>query len=308
MVYTNFTGIRDHITVSCQPIKGKDMRLSQIRDEVEVTIRLEKLDSLKPHEKTDPKAVDQLAQEIETDGIQKDPIIVEKESRVVLDGMHRLAALKKLSCKNALSYFVPYKDVRVDRWYRSLISNQAIPTIQFLESMQRLDKFNIEYTDDPQEAEKFVKESKAAGALITKDKSILISNKDAVKDLVEIYNHLELIEILFKLHFSIRTRYCAKVEIERNDVVGVLVPPLVNKKDVITAAKSGVLFPLKSTRHILKIRPLSIDLPLSFLQDEDIYTKNEKLKTFLQQRKIHYHPEGMEIRGRTFEESILCYD
>ncbi|MFX1466245.1 MAG: ParB N-terminal domain-containing protein, partial [Promethearchaeota archaeon] len=80
------------------------MNSSQIRKYVESDIRLEKLDYLQPHEKTAFKAVDQLAQEIEKDGFQKDPIIVEKNSMVVLDGMHRLAALKKLSCKTALCY------------------------------------------------------------------------------------------------------------------------------------------------------------------------------------------------------------
>ncbi len=286
------------------------MDLLQSRKEIEEVIRLEKLEFLQPHEKTDPKAVEQLAQEIEADGVQKDPIIVtiENENMVVLDGMHRLAAFKKLSCKNILCYFVPYKDVRVDRWCRLFISNQTIPSIHMIESMQRLDKFDIEYSNDPQEAAKFVNEGTVAGALITKEKSILINSKHAIKDLVEMYNHLILIEILFKFHFNIEVKYSSKVAIEKNEVVGVLVPPIVNKKNVIKAAKSGVLFPLKSTRHILKIRPLSIDLPLNFLQGDDIHTKTEHLSTFLQKKKIHFHPKGMEVRGRTYDESILCYE
>lgn len=284
------------------------MHSSQIRKHVESDIRLENLDALHPHEKTDPKAVNQLAQEIEADGLQKDPIIVEKDSRVVLDGMHRLAALKKLACTSILCYLVPYKDALVDRWCRLLISNQTIPLIQLIESMQRLDKFDIEYINDPHEAAQFVNESKAAGALITKEKSILINNKYPIKDLVEIYNYLMFVAVLFRFHFNINARYSSKIEIERKDVVGVLVPPIVNKKDVIKAAKSNVLFPLKSTRHILKIRPLSIDLPLSFLQEENIEGNNEKLKSFLHQKKINYLPRGTKIRGRTYEEAILQYE
>jgi len=283
------------------------MNSSQIRKYVESDIKLEKLDYLQPHEKTAFKAVDQLAQEIEKDGFQKDPIIVEKNSRVVLDGMHRLAALKKLSCKTALCYFVPYEDVRVDRWCRIFISNQDISLIELIESMQRLEKFDIAYTEDPQEAAKRVNEGTVAGALITKEKSVLFNSNLAIKDLVEIYNHLILVEVLFKFHFNIEVKYSSKIEIEKKDVVGVLVPPIVNKKDVIMAAKSGVLFPLKSTRHIPKIRPLSIDLPLKFLQGEDIRTKTEHLGTFLQKKKIHFHPKGTEIRGRTYEETVLRY-
>ena len=284
------------------------MNSLQIRNVVESDIRLEKLDSLLPHEKTAFKIVDQLAQEIENDGFQKDPIIVERDSSVVLDGMHRLAAFKKLSCKTVLCYFVPYKDVSVNRWYRRFISNQTIPSIQMIESIQRLDKFDIAYTKDPQEAVKLINEGSVAGALITKEKSILINSKEEIKDLVEIFNHLILIEVLFKFHFNIEVKYSSKIEIEKKDVVGVLVPPIINKKDVIMAAKSGILFPIKSTRHIVKIRPLSIDLPLKFLHGDDINTKTEQLSIFLQKKKIHFHPKGMEIRGRTYDESVLCYE
>ncbi|MFX1519189.1 MAG: ParB N-terminal domain-containing protein [Promethearchaeota archaeon] len=283
------------------------MRLLQIREEVETAIRLEKLESLRPHEKTDPKVVEQLAHKIEIDGIQKDPIIVDRDSNVVLDGMHRLAALKKLSCTNTLCYFVPYKHVEVDRWYRLFVSNQTVPAISMIESMQRLDKFDIEYTDDPQEATKFINESKAAGALITKEKSILIKNKEAVKDLVDIYNHLRFIELLFIFHFGIRIKFASKIEIEGKDVIGVLVPPKLSCKDVIIAAKSKILFPLKSTRHIPKIRPLSVNLPISFLRDKEIQEKNKELKTFLHQKKIQLFPRGMEINGRAYEEAILQY-
>ncbi len=283
------------------------MSSSQIRYAVESDIRLEKLDYLQPHEKTAFKAVDQLSQEIEKDGFQKDPIIIEKNSMVVLDGMHRLAALKKLSCKSALCYFVLYEDVKIDRWCRLFISNQSISLIELIESMQRLDKFIIRYMNDPQKAERFVNENKATGALITKEKSILINSKEEIKDRVEIFNHLILIEVLFKFHFNIDVRYSAKIESENNDVVGVLVPPIVNKKDVVMAAKSGVLFPLKSTRHIPRIRPLSINLPISFLQDEDIQEKNRELKAILHQKKIQLFSGGMEINGRAYEEAVLLY-
>lgn len=285
------------------------MNSSQIRNTVESDIKLEKLDYLRPHEKTAFKAVDQLAQAIEKDGFQKDPIIVEKNSMIVLDGMHRLAALKKLSCKTALCYFVPYEDVQVDRWYRFFISNQDISLIELIESMQRLDKFNIRYINDPQEAERFVNENKVTGTLITKEKSILITSKYAIKDLVEFYTHLSHIEILFLMHFDITIKYASNTKmLERKDVIGVLIPPIVSKEDVLMAAtKSKVLFPLKSTKHIPRIRPLSVNLPISFLQNEDIQEKNRELKAILLQKEIQLFPRGIEINGRTYEETVLRY-
>lgn len=285
------------------------MDLVQYRKEIEEAIRLEKLDSLQPHEKTAPRVVEQLAQEIEADGFQKDPMIVEKNSKVVLDGMHRLAALKKLECNSALCYFVSYEDVKVDRWCRIFISNQDISLIELIESMQRLDKFNIiRYMNDPQEAERFVNENKVVGALITKEKSILITSKYAIKDLVEFYTHLSHIEVLFLMHFDMRIKFASKVEIEGRDVIGVLIPPILSKEDVLMAAtKSKVLFPLKSTKHIPPIRPLSVNLPISFLRDERIEEKNRELRTILHQKKIQLFSGGMEVNGRAYEEAVLIY-
>lgn len=67
--------------------------------EPEFKIALLPIDALKPHEKGSPLYLRLLEQEILQDGVLKYPIIVDKESKVILDGMHRWLALKKLGCK-----------------------------------------------------------------------------------------------------------------------------------------------------------------------------------------------------------------
>lgn len=54
------------------------------------------IDKLKPHEKGSPLYLELLRQEILRDGILKYPIIADKKTRVILDGMHRWLALKSL--------------------------------------------------------------------------------------------------------------------------------------------------------------------------------------------------------------------
>ena len=161
--------------------------------------------------------------------------------------------------------------------------------------------------NDPQEAERFVNENKSVGALITKEKSILITCKDAIKDLVEFYTHLSHIEFLFLMHFDMRIKFSSQIEIEGKDIIGVLVPPTLNREDVLMATRGKVLFPLKSTKHIPRIRPLSVNFPISFLQDEKIEEKNRELKTFLHQKKTQLFSGGMEVNGREYEEAVLIY-
>jgi len=63
-----------------------------------------------------------LEETLRRDGIVRDPIIVDIKSCVVLDGMHRLAALRELRCHCvpvcAVDYLNP--SVTVGLWYRTL--------------------------------------------------------------------------------------------------------------------------------------------------------------------------------------------
>jgi len=54
------------------------------------------IDKLKPHEKGSPLYLEILRQEILRDGILRHPIIADEKTHVILDGMHRWLALRKL--------------------------------------------------------------------------------------------------------------------------------------------------------------------------------------------------------------------
>ena len=49
----------------------------------------------------------------------------------------------------------------------------------------------------------------------------------------------------------------------------VILTPRVEKKEVIEAAKGGRLFPHKSTMHVIGIRAVGVNYPLSELQEEE---------------------------------------
>ena len=87
---------------------------------IEITLRipdhvcLVDLVALKEHEEIRPKYLEQLKNEILSDGILKMPIAVDKATFIILDGHHRLHALKKIGCKRIPVIFFDYQSPEIE--------------------------------------------------------------------------------------------------------------------------------------------------------------------------------------------------
>jgi ParB-like chromosome segregation protein Spo0J len=71
-------------------------------------MELVELDKLKPHEGVDSVHLRELKKEIKGDGILKFAIAINKNRNIILDGHHRVAALKELGCTKIPAIFVDY--------------------------------------------------------------------------------------------------------------------------------------------------------------------------------------------------------
>jgi ParB-like chromosome segregation protein Spo0J len=71
------------------------------------------LKELKEHEETDPIHLVQIQRRIEQDGLLKNPIIVDKKTKIILDGHHRYNSLKNLNCSKIAVYFVDYSSSEI---------------------------------------------------------------------------------------------------------------------------------------------------------------------------------------------------
>ena len=58
-----------------------------------------RIEELREHEEIRPDYLEELKNEILSDGMLKMPIAVDKSTCIILDGHHRLHALKKIGCK-----------------------------------------------------------------------------------------------------------------------------------------------------------------------------------------------------------------
>jgi len=79
-----------------------------------LSVELVNLDRLKPHEGVDCVYLRELKKEIESDGILKFAIAVDKKGNIILDGHHRVAALKELGCAKIPVIFIDYSSPDIE--------------------------------------------------------------------------------------------------------------------------------------------------------------------------------------------------
>ncbi len=89
------------------------------------TILIE-LDKLKKHEAVNQNRVTKLKQQMLFDGYIKNPVIVEKEHLIILDGHHRVQALLELGAKYVPVQLVNYDSDQVRVYWRSPNSTKEI--------------------------------------------------------------------------------------------------------------------------------------------------------------------------------------
>lgn len=86
----------------------------QLKSEKVFDLALIKLEKLKPHEDVNCVYLRELKKEIESDGILKFAIAVNKNENIILDGHHRTAALKELGCVKIPVIFVNYSSPDIE--------------------------------------------------------------------------------------------------------------------------------------------------------------------------------------------------
>jgi len=82
------------------------------------TFRLVAISELKDHEEVDPKRVDELVESIRHTQSVADPVWVAFGTGVILNGHHRVAALRRLGAQRVPAWVFDYHSasVRLDRW------------------------------------------------------------------------------------------------------------------------------------------------------------------------------------------------
>jgi hypothetical protein len=72
------------------------------------------LEELREHEEIRPEYLEELKNEILSDGLLKMPIAVDKSTYIILDGHHRLHALRRIGCKRIPVVLVDYQSPEIE--------------------------------------------------------------------------------------------------------------------------------------------------------------------------------------------------
>ncbi|MBD3155276.1 MAG: hypothetical protein GF368_01315 [Candidatus Aenigmarchaeota archaeon] len=92
------------------------------------TFVLVEISKLKEHEEIIPERFDELKNEILSSGFLKEPIVVDKNTNIILDGHHRFNIFKSLGYSKIAVQYVDYGNPKivVDSWNGNLQTKEKV--------------------------------------------------------------------------------------------------------------------------------------------------------------------------------------
>lgn len=270
-------------------------------------IKIVPLADLSIHELTIPAALDRIKQEIQSEAVLRHPMIVDSRTLVVLDGMHRVAALRGLGCHLAPVCLVDYQNpaIELHAWYRIFTSGKSLSKLVSVIKQKTNHSMNISSLS---EVKRLVNTRVAFSAIVSKTTCYTVHPPSSLTA-NEMYDEISCIEILAK---EVGFRISYSTEPDALDSLGnlpgfILMVPSLTKQEVVDAALRGELYIQKATRHTVPARPLFVSVPLNWLFETDSQEVNSKMKKLLDGKQIVRLKSGTIIEGRRYEECAYVF-
>ncbi|WP_440060290.1 ParB N-terminal domain-containing protein [Thermogladius sp. 4427co] len=274
---------------------------------IRLSLSIEEVERLHIHEEIIPRILDWLTEKIYRDRVFKDPVIVDERTLVVLDGMHRVAAAKRLGLKYIPVCLVDYENpsIELHAWGR-VFTKKGENKVDSIVSELGLELANVESIE---EGMKLLDERKGLGLLISRNSTQLI--RTDTSEIKKIYDRIKEIEKHFE-SYGFKIDYMTERDsinaVLSGSATAALIPPAIRKTEVVEKALRGEVFIHKATRHIIPARPLNINIPLEWLSGN--IPKEEviaKVREIVSSRKIRILPPG-SILDRRYDEELYVFE
>lgn len=263
------------------------------------------LDELKPHEEIIDAIVGSLANELLSEGELRDPLVVDQEDYVILDGMHRFSSLKLLKCRFVPCCLVNYDSplIKVGAWFR-LFKVQEAETV----AERLLKDAGLKYSAHKVDS---WKNSYAPQTIILTQRKAEFSLPEPLDPIQRSRTAVSLEKAMVKNGHPVSylSETVALNKLQSNEMNFIISVPIFTKQQIHEFGITGHLLPHKVTRHVMPSRPLGIDIPLQMLTDRAISREeaDRKLGELLAQRHVERKPPGSLVDGRRYEEELLIF-
>jgi len=234
-------------------------------DSFKITLKLIDINSLIPHEEVDENLLNKLIKEILDVGLIFHPILVDENSLVVIDGMHRLEALKRIGCKFVPCGLINYNDTRIkiEKWIRKT-------TLKEKDFVNLLNILEHESTIIKEERFSIISEQIIEKHLFLLYKNTLyylsdLSLKQNIALLKKIDNEIRKSSYT-NISFITQNEFFNEIKSDTYYDNLYYSGKLISKDEVLTVASTKELLPLKSTRHVLPFRIYYINIPINILK------------------------------------------
>lgn len=267
---------------------------------IPIFLALKRIEELRPHEEIVEQDLKGIVHALSRDPVLRHPIIADSTSGAVLDGTHRLAALSKLGCLTIPAALIDYQNplIKIDRWYRVF---DGMNTDRFMRDLSLLAT-----PLSPSEADRSLLDRNGY-ASIRDDQSCFLFTSEKT-------SALELCRKAFRLeeigrNKGLKITYTDTEDPQRlSDKSFTMSTIRLEKREVVAGCRDHVLFPPKSTRHLIPSRPLGVNTPLELLKDPQIPRAEDKFEQHLGSKRIRHLPEGSRVGSRRYMEEVFLFE
>ncbi|MHA1860485.1 MAG: hypothetical protein ACTSVF_05260 [Candidatus Asgardarchaeia archaeon] len=250
-----------------------------------------------PHEEVIEDSLKKLIRSIKRSKVLLHPIIVDEQSGVILDGMHRYYAFKEMGFDYIGTCLIDYRSpyVAVKNWYRSLSLQHSADRLSSMisRSFKFVEVEEVDYDDFP----RVLEQSETVAVLLYKSEgrlSTLQIKSKCRQSLLKKYDTIKEIERFLKDKFDCKVSYYSERSaidlLKEGKIRYVLATPKIKKDDVIKCALNGEVFAAKSTRHVIPVRPLFVNFPLKIFKGknfgESLEEKNGIVEAMLRRKQV----------------------
>ncbi len=214
-----------------------------------------RIDRLLPHEEIIEPELEKLVHDLRINGVLRYPVVVSKDTYVILDGHHRYSALQRLNFEFAPAILLDYEDddlITVDTWY-------PIVHTSLHDFLNHLPSQDYKMVDEPFNILLHKVQQRHYTAVVGNSEQVVAYTGSR--------------RSLFKL---VRNQYLTTTQYADNPNVALdhakegkiaVISWAYTKKEIVEKAQAHEVFLPKTTRHTIKYRYPPINLHLEDLKN-----------------------------------------